>query len=199
MKFVLNGAIVQGKQETNYLNIPKVKYTGIHAYYHDPLSDVADIDLRRIADQAMIKKYNDGTCEFLNFITEPEVLFAYINACQKANIEIRVLFLKSNYDGEKWNGEIPENTFLGYEYCEIPFDSQIITDFDWHPSFSRFYQKLNNYGLFQIVDDVIEFKRAYNTAFEKGLLGDGEMDAFVCEVCEVDIEKFLRNFHFKRN
>ena len=60
MKFVLNGAIVQGKQETNYLNIPKVKYTGIHAYYHDPLSDVADIDLRRIADQAMIKKYNDG-------------------------------------------------------------------------------------------------------------------------------------------
>ena len=58
-------------------------------------------------------------------------------------------------------------------------------NFDWYEPFKRFYPMLNEYGVFDTLEDVTEFKKAYDVAFEKGDIGDGDMDTYICRVYEV--------------
>ena len=63
-------------------------------------------------------------------------------------IEIRALFIESEYVDEVYKYELTQTRFLGYEYCPIPIDEQIITDLDWYEPFSVYLNKMNKYGLF---------------------------------------------------
>ena len=195
MCYHINGAVVQElNRPTRYLEIPNVSYFGINAFFHDPLCGVTDYKLRQIAAQAMEKEYADGSFALLNFITAADLLFKYLQACREAGIAIRVLFVKSNYADELWEGEFPISRFLGYEYCEIPFDSQIVTDFNWYTPLKAFHNSLNHFGLFDTIEKAEEFKKAYDAHMMKGMIGDGEMDAFICEVYEVDIDNFILTY-----
>ena len=100
---------------------------------------------------------------------------------------IRALFIESEYAFEHWTEDKPACKFIGYEYCEIPFDSQIITDFSWYTPLHYFLNKLNGYGLFDGIDEAEEFKKKYDEEFEKGNIGDGEMDTFICRISEIDL------------
>ena len=198
MCYHINGAIVQElNRPTGHLKIPDADYLGINAFFHDPLSDAADCKLRHIAAQAMERQYADGTFALVNFIRNADLLFNYLQACRESGVAVRVLFIKSCYDAEMWKGEMPPCRFLGYEYCEIPFDLQIITDFNWYTPLNVFYQKLNCFGLFENLEDAEQFKQAYDTAMAKGFIGDGEMDAFICEVYALDVEAFCAAYRQK--
>ena len=114
--------------------------------------------------------------------------------CKELNIEVRVLQIESDYSDEICEYDFPNAKLIGYEVCEIPFDSQIITDFDWYGPLHKFYIHLNQYGLFNSIEQALKFKEAYEYEYEKGAIGDGEMDIFICKVSEVDVESFIRNY-----
>ena len=63
--------------------------------------------------------------------------------------------------------------FLGYEYCPVPLDEQIITDLDCFEHLKLYKSKLNKFGLFDIFDDVLLFKKAYDEFVDNEIIGDG--------------------------
>lgn len=105
--------------------------------------------------------------------------------CRENAIDIRNLFIESCYSDELWNGVIPKTTFLGFEYCTIPFDCQIVTDMEWYEPFHLFRSKLNANGLFDSYEDAVEFKRAYDDAVKKNEVGDDNPPCFIFKISEL--------------
>ncbi len=188
MDFIPNGIIIQDTTSpTDFMN--KIKYLGVNAYHSFPLSLIEDIECRNISKEVFSKQLDDGFCQILEFISDKNLLKRYVDLCKKHNIPIRALFIESGYAFESWKEEKPACKFMGYEYCEIPFDSQIITDFSWHTPLHQFFGKLNEFGIFDTVTDVKEFKNKYDKEFNEGNIGDGEMDTFICKIYEVDLNQ----------
>ena len=102
-------------------------------------------------------------------------------------MNIRALFIESKYSIETWSAPLPRMKFLGYEYCPIPVDEQIITDMDWYMPFSKYWNTLNAYGLFNTYGEVLEFVNDYEQAFFAEKVGDGYMDAYICRVSQICI------------
>ena len=190
MSLIKNGVIIQSlARPTGFMT--RVKYLGINAYYHSPLKKINDPECKRISDEVFSKKLDDGYYQILEFISDEELFKRYVRLCKKHNVEIRALFIESEYSFEMWEGDMPPCRFIGYEYCEIPFDSQMITDFAWHEPLLAFCDRLNEYGLFDSLADAESYKRKYDEEFEKGVIGDGEMDTFICRVYEIDLAGIL--------
>ena len=184
-----NGAIVQQLTfPTNYLNLDEKRYLGINAFYDDPLMSLTDDVSQKLSDEISFRKTDENLYQQTFFISNQDLLRRYTAACKEKNIPIRVLFVESDYEHERWSGELPKMMFIGYEYCEIPFDNQIITDFDWYEPLSRFKKMLNRYGLFDTLQGVMDYKGKYDREFDAGNVGDGEFIAFICKIYEVDID-----------
>ena len=183
-----NGFLIQGLSDSNNV-VKNFKYSGINAYHQYPLSADNNSVSKTLIEEQQVRKLGNGF-QFLEFISDKKLLERYINRCFELHIKIRVLFIESNYSYEEWREPIPETVFLGYEYCPIPIDEQVITDLDWYPLFSKFWNKLNENGLFNTYDEALNFKKAYDLACENQEIGDGEIDAFICRVSEISAEKF---------
>ena len=189
MNFYQNGIIIQDLQKpTKYAD--KFKYVGVNAFHQYPLCGINDDECKELTKNLFSVKDKDGFYYEINFITDFDFAQRYINVCWKYNLPIRVLFIESTYFSEIWKGTIPVKTFLGFEYCEIPFDSQVITDLNCFDLFQKSITKLNSNGLFENTDDVLEFQNEYDIALQNNLIGDGDMDTFICKVYEVDQEVF---------
>jgi len=190
MNFIQNGVIIQDlNSPTDFMT--NVKYLGANAYHQHPLCNVNDTECKLITKEVFSKKLDDGFYQSLEFISDKNLLLRYIKLCERHDIPIRVLFIESEYQFERWTEEKPACKFIGYEYCEIPFDSQMITDFSWYTPLHCFYDKLNKFGLFDNISDAEEFKNKYDREFEEGNIGDGEMDTFICKISEVDLNQLL--------
>ncbi len=185
MKLYPNGILVQElERPTNY--ITTVDYQGASAYSQYPLLGINNEECRNLSDEIFYPRDENGLYAVLEFITNMDFATRYINLCQKNKIPVRVLFIESEYTDEIWHDPIPQATFLGYEYCQIPFDSQIIADLDWYQPFHKFYPKLNRNGLFDSYEDVCEFKKTYDEAFENNEIGDDDPVAYICRISEVN-------------
>lgn len=181
-----NGILIQGlSDKTNY--IKNFTYLGINAYYQFPLTWFHDIECRKLTEKQQCKKISDDTYMSLEFISDLELCTQYVQKCREMNLGVRALFIESSYQDEIWIGSLPQMIFMGYEYCPIPIDEQIITDMDWYLPFSKHRAKLNKYGLFQSYADVKEFVAAYHQAFQAKCVGDGDMDAYICRVSQVQL------------
>ena len=190
-----NGFLVQHLYDQPYgmekiINI--CGYNGLSARNSDPLSVLPDRESRELSKEAQWRVVSEQERELLEFISDPDVLLRYINACRKHNIPIRLLFAESDYSEEVWTGPDIPKRFLGYEYNTIPIDNQIITDFSWYPPLSPFWQQVNSWGLFPSMDDIMLFKNAYDKAFDQGEIGDGDMQAHIFCLYEVQPEDVLR-------
>lgn len=182
-----NGILIQGlSDETNY--VKNFLYRGINAYFQYPLTYISDSESRTLTNEQQSKKVSDNLSIMLEFISDYDLYTRYLKKCNEMQIKVRVLFIESEYADEVWQGEIPKKKFLGYEYCPIPIDEQIVTDMDWHKPFSDYWGKLNEYGLFELYEDVLEFAKEYNKVVEVGNIGDGEMEAYICRVSQVIFE-----------
>ena len=175
-----NGILVQGLNDrTNFVkNFP---YTGMNAFYSFPLLDRKDPECRELTWQQQFSKTN-GNLLVSELITDADFYQRYINKCAELQIPVRSLFIESSYSLEIWNDPLPDMELMGYEYCPMPVDEQIITDMDWYQGFSRFWPMLNAYGLFNTVEDVKGFVEAYNCAYLADEVGDGEADMYICRV-----------------
>lgn len=182
-----NGILIQGlNDKTNY--IKNFSYQGLNAYFQYPLTCLNDKESRKLTNEQQSKLVADNLYQILEFISNSDLYVRYLNKCNQKKIEIRVLFVESAYSDEIWGEELPEMEFLGYEYCPIPIDGQVITDMDWYEPFSDYWEKLNEYGLFDSYEDALEFAKVYDKAMEDGKVGDGEVDTYICRISRVILE-----------
>ena len=179
-----NGIVIQGLNDKTHF-IKNFSYQGINAYSQYPLVGVNDSESRRITNEQQSKKLSNNLYLSQEFISDIGLFTRYLKKCDEMQIKVRALFVESGYSDEIWKDEFPKMIFLGYEYCPIPIDEQIITDMDWYKPFSNYWGKLNRYGLFNSYDDVLEFASEYNKVMAGGEIGDGEMEAYICRVSQV--------------
>ena len=189
-----NGVIIQDCSAPSF-RLPKFngKYFGINSYWTDPLAEIQDKKCKELSNR-IFHKYHDGYYTPLEFVSDPDLLYEYLSKCKELNIEVRVLQVESDYSDEICEYEFPKAKLIGYEVCEIPFDSQIITDFDWYVPLHKFYNDLNEYGLFKSIEHALKFKEAYKYEAENGTIGDGEIDIYICKISEVDIVEFMNTY-----
>ena len=184
MKLYPNGILVQGLTlPTNYLS--SINYHGILAYHDFPLQFIRNEKCKAISNKVPNFLFDDGTSVQLQFISNMDLAVEYNAICPENAIDIRNLFIESCYPDELWNGVIPKTTFLGFEYCTIPFDCQIVTDMEWYEPFHLFRSKLNANGLFDSYEDAVEFKRAYDDAVKKNEVGDDNPPCFIFKISEL--------------
>ena len=193
-----NGVLIQDLRVPAF-SLSKIngKYLGVSSFYAEPLLTVKDPECERLHSEATKKMFSNGDCTYLEFISNLDLLYRYVIKCKELNIAIRLLYIESDYSYEVCDYDFSNKEFLGYEYCEIPFDSQVITDLDWYEPFHKYYSLLNEYGLFNTLKDVEIFKIAYDDAFQKGHIGDGEMDTYICKVYSIDTEQFIQDYENK--
>lgn len=122
--------------------------------------------------------------ESLELISNRDLYDRYLAKCAQLALPVRVLFVESDYNAEIWQGELPEMNELGYEYCPIPIDDQIITDMDWYKPFSKYHSQLNEHGLFNSFEVAAEFAKDYEKAMHAEEIGDGEITAFIFRVSQ---------------
>ena len=179
-----NGILIQGlNDKTHY--IKNFSYQGINAYFQYPLVGVNDSESRRLTDEQQSKKVSENLYLSQEFISDVGLYTRYLKKCEEMQIKVRALFIESGYSDEILQDELPKMTFLGYEFCPIPIDEQIITDMDWYKPFSNYWGKLNKYGLFDSYDNVLQFASEYNKVIDDGKIGDGEMDAYICRISQI--------------
>lgn len=191
---VKNGVIIQDLSKSAF-NLPKFnhRYLGVNSFWTDPLAKINDSECKSLSEKTYQKQCDDGYI-MLEFVSDPQLLFDYVTKCKEKNIDIRVLQIESDYQYETCEYDFPIAKFLGFEFCEIPFDSQIITDFDWYTPLHKYYEHLNEYGLFDKIEKAIEFEQKYKREWKIGNIGDGEMDTYICKVSEIDIDAFIDNY-----
>lgn len=188
--FTRNGFLVQNiNQPTNFVN--SFSYYGINSYVNFPLSLISNAECYELTKRQQLQKFSDNTYRILEFISDDDLLVEYLECCQKHNIDIRVLMIESPYTEENYPSNLCCSTFIGYEYCPIPIDQQIITDIDWCPMLHIFKKQLNSFGLFSEFGDVYNFRNVYDTYCKTGLIGDGLEFAYICKVYEINVEKYL--------
>lgn len=181
MIFNPNGVIIQSTDRPT-LYVSGFTYLGVKAYHQYPLSNINDALCREITKRVYSKIDPDGYYTPLSFISDESIYREYVEMCRKHSLSFRSLFIESQYSDEIWSSAIPQKTVLGYEYCSIPLDSQIITDLDWYKPLAPMQKKLNQFGLFRSLDDVLCFKDKYDDEWKKGNIGDGEMDTYILRV-----------------
>ena len=186
-----NGFIIQ---DINHpLFVPKTFiYNGINAFAAFPLESFND-DLARELTKRQQTKLVDKKHVIQEFISDQELLKEYCKSCADHGLSIRLLFLESDYSQEAWMSESPATVFLGYEYCPVPIDFQIVSDLDWMPQLHKYVEKLNKHGLFDAHRSIKEFKLLYNKLLNINIAGDGLLpeDIFIFKVYEVLVEKIV--------
>jgi len=179
-----NGALIQDyKAKTNY--VKSFNYLGVNAFHSFPLIGRTENDAQLLTREQMFGGNECNRFIPLEFISNKDLYERYVNKCNELNISFRTVFVESDYSDEVWNGLDMKKKVLGYEYCPMPIDEQIITDLDWYPKFECFRKKLNEYGLFKTYEEAKEFRTAYDLAFQKGLIGDGAFEGYIFCVSEV--------------
>lgn len=190
-----NGFVIQHLYEQPYGMgdvIHTCGYCGLSARNADPLSALPDRESQKLSEEASWRAISEHMRTPLEFISDSSLLLRYIAACQSHNIPIRLLFVESDYRQEVWTDPIPPRKLLGYEYNTIPIDNQIITDLSWYDPFSDFLKRINSYGLFRSMEEVLSFKNAYDQAFARGDIGDGDMETHIFRLSEVQVDDALR-------
>ncbi len=188
-----NGVLIQSLDEpTNY--VTKFNYSGINAFHFNPLISANDVESKRLTQEQQNIHIINNQIFCSDLITNHDLLSKYINKCAELHLNIRLLFLRSLYTTEEWSAELPKMTFIGYEYCPFPIDEQIITDLNWYKPLFKFHKELNKYGLFDSLLSINSFVKEYNQLYLTGVIGDGDIDSYICEVFLIeDIDQFTTN------
>lgn len=179
-----NGIIIQQLTNPGRYSF-SFPYNGVNAFHQYPLCGIHDPECLALTKEVFSKETNDGYYIQTEFMSSMELVNRYLRCCKKHRIPVRALFIESDYTDEIWTDTIPDMKFLGFEYCSLPFDNQIITDMDWSPCLSGFRSKLNANGLFDSFADAEAFREAYLKRMSEGMIGDGDMDAYIMRVSEV--------------
>lgn len=200
MKFHPNGFVIQNKDlPLKSIQLKNIKnYSGIIAFLDSPLLTYRnDPKYTALQDEAMFGVTDDGDLKELSFISNSNLLKRYLDKCIELNIPLRILFAESDYSDEIWNEPLPPMKFIGYEYLECPFDIFLISVFDYYEYFQKHWKKLNEYGLFQTLEDVLAFKEDFDKALGNEVPceeDDKDMKTYIFRISEVNLDQLLTFF-----
>lgn len=170
-------------------------YNGIHRFHLFPLVRFQSDSLcKSLNEKQSWIKLDDNKYKFLSFISNASLLKQYVAACCQNNVSVRCLFIESEYSEELCPNIPICRRFLGYEVSEIPFSEVTLSDLYCNERFESYRTLLNENGLFSNERDAYDFKTEYKALLEQDLVGDGNVDVYVCAVYEVDVEAFLSQF-----
>lgn len=186
-----NGFIIQDASTIMY-RPNNFKYFGINAFPSFPLTCFTDELSRSLSKKQQSRRCSDGKYERLEFISDPILLEQYLSVCQSKNIPVRVLFVESRYEQELWIDSTPDRVILGFEYCPLPVDEQIISDVDWYPPLKNFWTNLNSYGLFSSYQDAQLFQNSYDKYVSTDQIGDGIERAYIMRISVVSQNSLLK-------
>ncbi len=168
-------------------------YRGVHRYAQDPLTDdrlCRDPAVRDLRDRRFSRPAGEGYWYINEFVSDPALLREYLAGCHVYDLPYRLLFICSECTDEVWDAPLPPMTLLGYECCEIPFDTCCIYDLlEDEQYFSEHRQRLNEYGLFSDEAACRAFRDEYDRLLSEDKIGDGGVDLYVCAVYEVAAEE----------
>lgn len=182
-----NGYLIQDlNKPTDYAKT--FEYFGINSYINFPLSSINNKNCQELTDLQSTKTDANGYNQFLEFISNKNLYEDYINCCFENEINFRVLFCESEYENEVFSENLPEMIFLGYEYCSVPLDEQIITDLDCFEPLKQFKSKLNKFGLFDTIEDILLFKKTYDEFVFAEIIGDGMECSYIFKVYEINVK-----------
>ncbi len=171
------------------------RYKGIHQFHLFPLVRFQSDPLcKALNEKQAWVKLDNNRYKLLEFISDESFLKQYIEACHKNNISVRCLYVESEYSEELCSNGPATTNFLGYEVSEIPFSEMTLSDLYCNKRFEKFRTLLNENGLFSNERDANDFKTEYKALLEQDLVGDGNVDVYVCAVYEVEVEAFLSQF-----
>ncbi len=183
-----NGILVSEKEKERK-HLEGFDYHGVGTYrLFFPLIRMRDAECRKLSDEQFSIEVEPGWYFINNFISNMSLFKRYIQKCKELDLDVRVLFVESyGYEAEIWQDELPEMEFIGYEFCPIPFDDQVVTDLEFHKPLEVYKKKLNKFGLFDSCEDLIKFIVDYQKEEEKGEIGDGGFDGYICKLYNVKI------------
>lgn len=165
------------------------EYHGIHEFNDFPLIN-QDQESNRLFKA--ITFFGNTALSQCSFAHDKEIITKYIEKCNQINIDISYMFVQSDYEKEKWVHPLPKMKFIGYEVCEIPLDACAIYDLFMCEQYKKFLPELNKNGLFKTESDALAFKQEYERDLAAGIVGDGEVDLYVCKIYEVSEEELLK-------
>lgn len=167
-------------------------YLGLSARNSDPLFSLSHRESKELSREATWREVSPGMYQMLEFISDPDILLRYLKACQQRGIPVRLLFAESDYDQEVWSGPDIPKMCIGFEYSPVPIDNQIIGDLWCCEFLAPFRQRLNSCGLFFTREEAARFQNAYDGAFARGEIGDGDMESHIFCLYEANPEDVLR-------
>lgn len=187
-----NGLLIQELGAVNKaMDFVPPNYKGIHNLYDDPLLGVKATEIAALQHERMFNRPPESP-EICNaFVFDSDLAKRYIFMCNSLGFNLRLLFIESDYPHEIWKDEIPKRIFLGYEVTEIPLGIMTLYDLYNNERFENYRALLNENGLFSNERDAYKFKTEYKALLEQDLVGDGNVDVYVCAVYEVDTEALL--------
>ena len=163
------------------------RYEGMTAFDIWPLLGVKGRRYEELSDLQMFKCVSQGWYIEKEFVTDMGLFTEYLAACSELGISTRVLLIESDYMDERLSVKNPFRIteVLGYEYCPIPLDCQIITDIYYFRPFRKYKKKLNTHGLFDDYETVRRFKEKYDSLSSKRIVGDDLEEAYIFRVSVV--------------
>ena len=203
MEYVNNGLYIQdiNKEHSmlrDFLGTTLKQYAGINRFFYPFFSEDEDEDFNRTYWKVHYSEPDaDNMKQLYFFINDKNNAKKYIDMCKSRGISMRFLFVQSTYKDEIWNGNVPEGKFLGYEVDELASDPYTLMDlFGLNNAdlYRKYVARLNEYALFETEEDAVAFKQEYERDLAEGLIGDGDVDLYICklyEISESEIEKVL--------
>lgn len=194
MNMRYNGILVQDTAILNKITkmefIPK-NYRGIHLFYDDPLISINRTDCKQLQNERMFNTATENIEICNQFISDLCLAKKYIAKCLSLGFSVRILFIESQYPYEIWKDAIPPLTLLGYEVTEIPLGVMTLHDLCSKEVFEEYKKQLNEHGLFSHEKEAYSFMNDYKAQLAKGLVGDGEVEVYVCKVYEASYDSII--------
>lgn len=189
---IYNGLLIQEKSKFNKIMKSLTNnYCGLHRFYDASVQSHQHKGSYALEHERMFHTLPENPHICNQFISNYDLAQRYKKMCELLNIDVRILFIESNYPYEIWKENIPKCIFLGYEVTEIPLGIMTLYDLYTNEKFEKYRSRLNENGLFSDENDANEFMTEYNDQLSKGLVGDGAVDLYMCRVYEVLDEHFL--------
>ena len=165
------------------------EYHGVHEFFNFPL--ISQDYESNLLFNAITFCGNDALSQ-CSFAHDKVIITKYIEKCHQMNIDISYMFVQSDYAKEKWTLPLPKMKFIGYEVCEIPLDACAIFDLFMCEQYKKHLPNLNNYGLFKTEANALSFKQEYERDLAAGIVGDGDVNLYVCKLYEVSEEELIK-------
>ena len=162
IKLYKNGFLVKSLEESCFQNPDG--YHGIGRFFTWPLDVETDSISRQLSDEA-IEKWFAFDDDRLSIIPDSSYIRKYLLHCKELCIPTECLWIESNNPILTTEESISNAEVIGFDYADLGMqisalaDDLFVLDHYKQSEVFSFRKKLNNYGLFSSLDDLVDYVR----------------------------------------